>query len=97
MELLNTQSFKLEIDGNVLYEEGKKLACSARILSDMKNVLMDPEVINEDNGSQQIYFMFRGAGGDRNKTMFERHAIRYDVTIIPKLDLGREFNKTLGV
>lgn len=46
--------------------------------------------------SKQTYFMYRGVTRDRDRKLFARHGIRYDVTILPPMMFGREFNKTLG-
>ncbi len=43
------------------------------------------------------YYMFRGiAAKSADKKIFARARVSFDVTVLPKLDLGGEYNKTLG-
>lgn len=96
MQPLNTKSLRLEMDGNSLYLDGKKLAFSYRKLSEMRGVLRDSNAVNENNKDDQVYFMFREVCVGMDREVFEKHGVRYDVTIIPDYNLGSEFNKTLG-
>ncbi len=58
-----------------------------RKLSDMKDVVFDKEWfrVAED---RDLYYMYRGVE--------EKEELRYDITVIPPLLMGKEYVKTLG-
>lgn len=58
-----------------------------RYLRELKNVLFDKKWAMSAKNFP-LYFMFRG--------LKEKNNIRYDITIIPPMKLGREFVKTKG-
>ena len=66
-----------------------------RMLSDIKAVLLDREILQ--GGDRELYYMYRDLALSRSDhdTMLE-HGLRYDITIIPPAMLGREYVKTLG-
>ncbi len=66
-----------------------------RMLSDIKAVLLDREILRE--GDRELYYMYRDLALSRSDrdTMLE-YGLRYDITIIPPAMLGREYVKTLG-
>ena len=95
---LKINSVDLEFDSEsfILTEKDDQLEYSIRKLSEMKDVLLDPSIINDANKDMPLYYMFRSAGMDKNSTVFEAHKIRYDVTVMVNDRLGKEFNKTFG-
>jgi len=58
-----------------------------RHLSDMKEVVYDKEWL-KTAPDLELYYMYRG--------LEEEDGLRYDITIVPSLMLGEEFNKTKG-
>jgi len=59
-----------------------------RKLSDMGGVIFDKEWLKTAEGNLDLYFMERGVQ--------EKDGLRYDITTIPAMMLGQEFNKTKG-
>jgi glucose-6-phosphate isomerase len=95
---LNVANVDLEYDEKEkkLYSDGTEVPFSTRLVGDMKDVLFNPEFVTAKNRDAVIYRMFRGAGVEKNKTVFDAHNIRYDVTVLEDYDLGGEYTKTLG-
>ncbi len=91
-----SESMRLELEGHSLYEDGNEVKPTSRKLYEMKDVLVNPEIINDSNRNDETYFMYRAVGVEKNKELFEKHSMRYDVTLIQKYNLGKEFNKTVG-
>lgn len=95
---LNVKAVDLEFDEKQreLFADGKEVPFSVRKVAEMKDVLFNRDFIQDRNRNDVLYRMYRGAGVDKNATVFAAHSIRYDVTVIESYDLGGEFNKTLG-
>lgn len=74
--------------GKKLFLDGVELKPSVRTLAEMKPVLFDDGFVNKINEKRILYYMFRG--------LALKKGFRYDVTVVPALSLGKEFNKTLG-
>jgi len=67
-----------------------------RHLFDMKKVILDQKWLKEQKNIE-LYYMHRGLGlTEEDKKKIESARLRYDITIIPTLTLGKEFNKTAG-
>ena len=64
-----------------------------RSLGEMKDVLKE-KISTNDN--IVCYFMFRNAIYNKDKDIFYKNGFRYDITIIPALLIGEEYNKTYG-
>ena len=64
-----------------------KLTPDIRDLDGMRNVLSD-NIFAKNAINQPLYYMYRGVE--------EKGELRYDVTVIPPLMLGKEFIKTKG-
>jgi len=58
-----------------------------RYLNDMKDVIFDKEWL-KSAPNLELYYMYRGVK--------KKDELRYDITIIPSLMLGKEYNKTKG-
>jgi len=59
-----------------------------RYLKDIEKVILDKNSISKIGKNTELYYMYRGlktSGG-----------IRYDITIIPPLMIGKEYNRTFG-
>ncbi len=68
-----------------------------RYLSDMKEVIFDQEWLRHQTENLELYYMYRDLGfGEKEKEKIHRNNLRYDITIIPPLTLGKEFVKTAG-
>ena len=67
-----------------------------RYLFDMKEVIFDQEWLGKQEDIE-LYHMYRGMGlSGEDKKKIEMARLRYDITVIPPLMLGKEFNKTAG-
>jgi len=59
-----------------------------RTVKDMGSVLYDKEWQKTANPDTELYYMYRG--------LKEKNNLRYDITVIFPIMLGKEFNKTKG-
>ncbi len=64
------------------------LSPEIRYLKDMGSVLYDKEWAKNADPNLELYYMYRG--------LKEKQGMRYDITVINPLLLGKEFNKTKG-
>ncbi len=66
-----------------------------RLAKDMKEVIIDKDWLegNEDTG---LYYMYRDLWKEGDKETIKEENLRYDITVIPPRDLGKEFVKTKG-
>ncbi|MDH5806262.1 MAG: glucose-6-phosphate isomerase family protein [Candidatus Methanomethylicaceae archaeon] len=71
-----------------------KLFGSYRRLKDLYPVLYD-EIYNISEETP-LYAMYRGFYLESHKNIFKNKEIRFDLTVMANLYLGRELNKTLG-
>ncbi|MBK5112781.1 MAG: glucose-6-phosphate isomerase [Candidatus Heimdallarchaeota archaeon] len=69
---------------------------SARKLLDMKDVIYDQEWLVTQKENFDLYYMYRDLTRAKDKELFKKHDIRFDVTIIPPKFLGKEYVKTAG-
>jgi glucose-6-phosphate isomerase len=68
-----------------------------RRLFDMKEVIFDQEWLKGQRENLELYYMYRDLGvTEEEKREIHDNNLRYDITIIPPLALGQEFNKTAG-
>lgn len=65
-----------------------KVEPDIRLVRHMESVLYDKEWFKGADPETPVYYMYRG--------LDKQGDLRYDITIIPPLMLGSEFNKTLG-
>ena len=69
---------------------------SVRRLCDLTAVLYEPP-LRIVNNRTAAYYMYRDvAKCNEDKEIFQRANLRYDITIIPPLTIGREYVKTFG-
>jgi len=64
-----------------------KIKPDIRYLYDMKDVIFDQEWL-KSAPNLELYYMYRGVE--------KKNGLRYDITTIPFLMLGKEYNKTKG-
>jgi len=70
-----------------------------RKLSDMLDALYDREWLSSIQNPEEteLYYMYRDlALRDEDRELIKKEKLRYDITIIPPMNLGREFVKTKG-
>ena len=71
-----------------------------RHLEDLESVLLDTDWYSEFgdvDGDRGVYFMYRDLSEtEGDKELMESLDLRYDITVIPGFQMGREFVKTLG-
>ncbi len=77
---------KLSIEGLTLEPDVRTVHQMRPVFSGAVN-LMD---------SQGLYSMYREACKLSDQNVFEKRSLRYDITVVPPVMLGDEFNKTLG-
>ena len=78
---------------DTLSVEKKVRTPDIRTVADMAPVLREPITLS---GTTPAYFMYREAAKTEHLPLFFRHGIRFDITILPELFLGSEYNKTFG-
>jgi glucose-6-phosphate isomerase len=80
-----------------ILEFGKKrFLPDIRRLYDMKDVIYDKGFL-ENAENIELYYMYRDVFLDKkDKKTMEENNLRYDITIIPPMKLGKEFVKTAG-
>ncbi|NHJ46404.1 MAG: glucose-6-phosphate isomerase [Asgard group archaeon] len=91
--------YDLVVDGetNLISSAGDiELNYNTRKLSAMKDVIYDVDWLNQQKEDHELYYMYRDFTRAEDKELFQEHAIRFDITIIPPMFLGREFIKTAG-
>lgn len=92
MDLRYVSGLPLEEEGERLVSEEIEIpAVDIRTIDQAQDVLLD-----KISNPKELYYMYRGLSRHSDKEIFETHNLRYDITIIPDLKLGREHNKTVG-
>jgi glucose-6-phosphate isomerase len=93
--LSKTSGLPLKLDGfELVFEESlPEVEPNVRTIAQMKPVLMEEIDLSPETGT---YFMYRDVGFKEDKEKAHVHQLRYDITVIPPLMLGSEFNKTFG-
>lgn len=87
-----TLTFDSEI--KTISYDGKTWEPSVRTYANMKQ-LYQKQIEFED--SLWLYYMYRGVYfDDAHRELFEKHKLRYDITIIACNMIGQEYNKTYG-
>ncbi|MFH0805834.1 MAG: glucose-6-phosphate isomerase family protein, partial [Patescibacteria group bacterium] len=66
-----------------------------RHLSEMKEVVLDQEFVK--TADPELYYMYRDlAENEQDKEKIKEYKLRYDITVINPVMLGKEYNKTAG-
>ena len=96
IDLKEKSGLGLKLDINkleMLFDKDLKSSQPAiRSIDQMREVLLDRDI--QEPG--ELYYMYRGIYRLPDKSILERHKLRYDVTVIKPLCLGKEFMKTAG-
>lgn len=69
---------------------------AVRKLRDLEPVLYDPSSCEGIDQELPVYQVYRDVCSGAERDMLRKHGLRYDVTIMPPLKLGKEYVKTLG-
>ena len=64
-----------------------------RKFSQVLPVLLDPKIVPP---VEETYLGYRALALPQDEELFQTAHLQYDLTIVPPLKLGREFNKTIG-
>lgn len=76
--------------------EIKKIEPKIRYLAEMKEVLFD-QTWAQTAPNLELYYMYRDLADNKEKRQeIIKQRLRYDITVIPFIMLGKEFNKTAG-
>ncbi|MEO8065970.1 MAG: glucose-6-phosphate isomerase family protein [Candidatus Doudnabacteria bacterium] len=87
---------ELSDDGHLKFIEPlKEVMPAVRKFTEMIPVLMDPAAtplpVLED-----MYYMYRDVRLPEHEDLIRKNNLRFDITTLPAVMLGREFNKTVG-
>lgn len=63
-----------------------------RRLAELREELADPAA----PGPEELYSIYRDVGLPAGRERLHSHGLRYDITVMPPLMVGREYNKTAG-
>lgn len=66
-----------------------------RLAEDMSKVIIDKDWL-EENENAELYYMYRDLWKNDDRHKILSAGLRYDITVIPPRDMGREFVKTKG-
>lgn len=70
---------------------------SVRRLAELVDVVYDRDWLRSQDLDTELYFMYRDlARTPEDRELIKSNGLRYDITVIPPLMLGREYVKTLG-
>lgn len=76
---------------------GRKFRADIRTVADMEPVAYDREWIVRADSNRPAYYMFRDVWKKpSDRELMRKSGIRYDITIIPPMRMGKEFVKTYG-
>jgi glucose-6-phosphate isomerase len=95
-DLTKISGLPLKINNQFKLEFGSPELCvepAVRKASDMKEVILDykPAI-----SKQELYYMYRNVAFEKDKKRIKQNNLRYDITVMLPISLGREFNKTKG-
>ena len=62
----------------------------------MTEVIFDKKWLENQKENFDLYYMYRDLTREEDKTLYQEHTVRFDVTIIPPNTLGMEYIKTAG-
>jgi glucose-6-phosphate isomerase len=74
----------------------EKLTPNTRYLAEMTEVLFD-QAWAKTAPDLKLYYMYRDlAQNDKDRQRIKKTGLRYDITVMPFIMLGKEYNKTAG-
>ncbi|MEM4414320.1 MAG: glucose-6-phosphate isomerase family protein [Candidatus Caldarchaeum sp.] len=68
----------------------------ARTLREMQSVVFDKDWLRTADLDQPLYLMYRDCVLPHDKKIAQELSVRYDITVLLPVRLGREYNKTKG-
>ncbi len=75
----------------------KSIKPDIREVEDIKEIIYDKEWLKTAPKDLKLYYMYRDlAENEIDRRKIVENDLRYDITIISSLMLGKEFNKTIG-
>jgi glucose-6-phosphate isomerase len=81
---------------DTLRVDTRNVAPQPRTLREMQSVIFDKEWLRGANVDQSLYFMYRDCVLPEDQQIARQLEIRYDITVLLPVCLGKEFNKTKG-
>ncbi len=81
---------------DALYVGTRKIIPQVRTLREMQSVIFDKEWLRGANVDQSLYCMYRDCVLPEDQEIARQLEIRYDITVLLPVRLGRECNKTKG-
>lgn len=88
---------KLELsEKNELAVDGLPHRADIRNIRQMLDVLYYQDAARKLAFGTSMYYMFRDVKRKEDAALFENSRIRYDITVVPPMKIGNEFNKTYG-
>ena len=85
-----TDDFHLQFGGPL-----KQTVPSIRTFEEMVPVLMDNQA-KPTPARTEMYYMYRDVHLPEHESAIRSHNLRYDLTVVPAVMIGKEFNKTVG-
>jgi Thermophilic glucose-6-phosphate isomerase and related metalloenzymes len=79
-----------------LYFENKRFEPNIKRLKDLLDVIYDLEDVKNLDKDTILYFVYRNIYNEESKPYTELYQLRFDITILLSIDIGKEKNKTHG-
>ncbi len=93
ISLEKTSGLPIKLHNNsLIFEAITQVEPDIRALPQMKPVLLDKEVVEP----KECYYMYRDICFEKDREKIKRNNLRFDITVIPPIVLGEEYNKTAG-
>ncbi|MFH1750063.1 MAG: glucose-6-phosphate isomerase family protein [Candidatus Micrarchaeota archaeon] len=94
---IDNPPLELELTGGFeLVVENENRKPDVRTLRQMLDVLVDYDAARRMPFQTPLYYMFRDVKRKQDSALLENSHLRYDVTVIPSMKIGAEYNKTYG-
>lgn len=81
---------------NVLRCGDRKIPPQIRTLREMQSVVFDQDWLRTADLDQTLYLMYRDCVLPHDRQIAQELEVRYDITVLLPVRLGREYNKTKG-
>ncbi len=81
---------------NALRCGDREVRPQARTLREMQSVIFDRDWLRTADPDQTLYLMYRDCVLPEDRPAAQKLAVRYDITVLLPVRLGREYNKTKG-
>lgn len=81
---------------NVLWCGGREIHPHVRTLREMQSVVFDRDWLRTADLDQALYLMYRDCVLPEDRQAAQELEVRYDITVLLPVMLGREYNKTKG-